>query len=115
MSGWRICSAINDPRTSVWLTGLRSRWCLPPLSPRRSVAGQLIQIDVATPRAGQVESQCRSPRSHCSGQLVRKTAIGAGDVTTSHANRQAPATEPEAKDVLYYQEVVATPPMGQAA
>ena len=31
-----VQSAINNFRTSVWLTGLRSRWCLPPLSPCRS-------------------------------------------------------------------------------
>ena len=50
-----------------------------------------MQIDVATSRAGEVESQDN-------GEALDP------DVTASHANHQAPATGPEAKDVHYTQE-----------
>ena len=47
--------------------------------------------------------------SRYSGQLVRRAAVGAGDVTASHANHEAPATVFAAKDVHYTQEAVTTP------
>ena len=39
-------------------------------APMEVETAQAMQIDMATPRAGRATGQCRSPKSHCSGQLV---------------------------------------------
>ena len=79
-----------------------------------------MQIDLATPRAGQAVSQSEAevPGPRSSVHLVRGEVVGASDFATSHEDHQAPAVRPEATDVCYTQEAGATPhalpsPMGQ--
>ena len=92
-SRWRTCSAINNPQTSAWPAGLRSRWCLPPFPPCRPCPWKLRQdgrYGLSASRRGGIAGQCRSPGSHCSGQLVRRAAVGAGDDTAMRTIRHQP-------------------------
>ena len=67
-----------------------------PAAPTEVENGQPMQTDLATPRVPATLTG------------VRRTAIGAGDVTAGDANHQAPPTGREAKDVHNTQEAVAT-------
>ena len=69
--------------------------------------GQPMQIDLATPRAGQAEPQGSAEAPDPAAVFAcwsEETLVGAGGVPAGDANYLAPAAGPEAKDVHNTQE-----------